>query len=97
MRKVGDILKEYLRERGWLVGNPYEPLFTGWSRIAGTGLGSHTRLVDVREGFMIVEADHPGWIQTARLRKNALLSAARTAAPEARITDIRFFLKAHNP
>jgi predicted nucleic acid-binding Zn ribbon protein len=92
LRKVGDILKDYLRERGWLTGNPYAPLFNDWNRIAGTGLASHARLVDVREGFMIVEVDHPGWMQMARMQKHTLLSAARAAAPEARITDIRFLL-----
>ncbi len=92
MKKVGDILREYLRERGWLSGNPYAALFSGWVTVAGSGLAEHTRLVDVRDGVMIVEADHPGWLQMARMRKDALLSHARLAAPEARIEDVRFFL-----
>ena len=92
MRKVGDILKDYLRERGWLGGNPYAPLFSDWGKVAGAGLAAHTRLTDVREGIMIVEADHPGWLQMARMRKQSLLSQARAAAPEARIEDVRFFL-----
>jgi len=96
LRKVGDILKDYLRERGWLTGNPYAPLFVDWSRIVGPGLASHARLVDVRKGFMIVEVDHPGWILMARMKKDRLLSAARAAAPEARITDIRFLLGARD-
>ena len=29
VKKIGDLLKEYLKEMGWLAGNPYEPLFTG--------------------------------------------------------------------
>ncbi len=92
MRKVGDILKDYLRERGWLAGNPYAPLFSGWDTVAGASLAAHTRLTDVRDGIMIVEADHPGWLQMARMRKETLLSQARAAAPDARIVDARFFL-----
>jgi predicted nucleic acid-binding Zn ribbon protein len=92
MRKVGDILRDYLRERGWLAGNPYASLFSGWATVAGTSLAAHTRLIDVRDGILIVEADHPGWLQMARMRKEALLSLARAAAPEARIVDVRFFL-----
>ena len=97
MRKVGDILKDYLRERGWLASNPYAPLFSGWSEIAGSGLAAHTQLVDVHEGIMIVEADHPGWLQMARMRKEALLSSARAAAPDARITGIRLLLGVREP
>ncbi len=92
MKKVGDILREYLRERGWLTENPYAALFQRWPQVAGTGLAAHTRLRDVRDGIMIVEADHPGWLQMARLRKAAILSAARAAAPAARLTDARFVL-----
>ncbi len=92
MRKVGDLLREYLRERGWLTQNPYTALFEGWHQVAGTVLATHTRLRDIRDGILIVEADHPGWLQMARMRKEALLSAARAAAPDARLADIRFVL-----
>jgi len=94
VRKVGDILREYLREKGWLTANPYGALFQNWSDVAGATLAGHVRLRDVRDGIMIVEADHPGWLQMAGLRKEALLSAARTTAPAARLTDIRFVLGA---
>ncbi len=97
MKKVGDLLREYLRERGWLTGNPYAGLFERWAQVAGTGLAAHVRLRDVRDGIMIVEADHPGWLQMARMRKEALLAAARAAAPEARLTDVRFVLGGREP
>ncbi len=97
MKKVGDILREYLRERGWLTGNPYAPLFSGWSQVAGSTLAAHTRLRDVREGVLVVEADHPGWLQMARMRQEAILSAAREAAPDARIVGVRLVLSAPEP
>ena len=77
MKKVGDLLREYLREKGWLGGNPYEPLFAGWRQIVGEPMAAHARLVDVRNGILIVEVDHPGWLQMLRLRQDALLEAAR--------------------
>jgi len=92
VKKVGDLLREYLRERGWLTQNPYGALFENWHNAAGSVLAAHTRLKDVRDGILIVEADHPGWLQMARLRKEVILSAARAAAPDARIADIRFVL-----
>jgi predicted nucleic acid-binding Zn ribbon protein len=94
VKKVGDILREYLREKGWLTENPYVALFQDWHQVAGTALAAHTRLRDVREGVMIVEADHPGWLQMAGMHKAELLSAARKAAPAALLTGIRFVLAA---
>ncbi len=92
MRKVGEILRDYLRERGWLTENPYAALFSAWTAVAGETLAAHARLRDIRDGVMIVSVDHPGWLQMARLRKEALLAGARAAAPAGRLDDVRFFL-----
>jgi len=94
MRKVGDILRDYLRERGWLTENPYARLFSEWTRVAGDALAAHARLHDIRDGVMIVSVDHPGWVQIAGLRKQVLLEAARAAAPAGRLLDVRFVLDA---
>jgi predicted nucleic acid-binding Zn ribbon protein len=92
VKKIGELLKDYLKEMGWLSGNPYDPLFRGWKEIAGEALASHSRLIDVRNGMLLVEVDHPGWLQMLQLRKSALLAAARRAAPEASIEGIRMRL-----
>jgi predicted nucleic acid-binding Zn ribbon protein len=92
VKSVGDLLKEYLRDKGWLSGNPYDPLFRDWNRLAGEVLGAHSRLLDVRDGFLQVEVDHPGWLQMGQLRKAAILDKARRLAPGARIEGIRFRL-----
>jgi predicted nucleic acid-binding Zn ribbon protein len=90
MKKVGDLLKEFMRERGWLEGNPYDPLFRDWGGIAGESLAAHARLIDIQNKVLLVEVDHPGWLLMAQLRKAALLEAARRAAPRAGVENIRF-------
>jgi len=92
MKRVGDLLREYLREKGWASQNPYAALFEQWPRIAGDALAKHCRLTDVDEGVLRVEVDHPGWLQMLQLRRVSLLEAARKAAPEARIDGMRIHL-----
>ncbi len=89
MKKAGDVLREFLRERGWLEGNPYDPLFKGWKAIAGEALSEHARLVDVQNGVLLVEVDHPGWLQMLQLRTTPLLEAARKTVPLASVTGLR--------
>ena len=89
MKKVGDLLREYLREKGWLGGSPYDPLFREWQAIAGEGLAPHARLVDVQKGILLIEVDHPGWLQMLQLRKAGLLEAARRMAPQAAVMGIK--------
>ncbi len=90
MKKVGDLVRQFLREKGWSDGNPYDPLFRAWAAVAGEGLAAHARLIDVRQGYLLVEVDHPGWLQLAQLRRAALLDAARRAAPLAAIDGVKF-------
>ncbi|HET6451156.1 MAG TPA: DUF721 domain-containing protein [Spirochaetia bacterium] len=97
MKKVGDLLRDYLRDRGWLSGSPYDPLFSGWQEIAGSAMGAHTRLADVQAGFLIVDVDHPGWMQMVRLREASLLDAARRAAPAVTVEGIRVRLREKGP
>ena len=92
MKSVGELLKEYLRERGWAAGNPYEPVFREWSRLAGEALATHSRLVDIQDAFLLVEVDHPGWLQMGQLRKEAIMEGARRLVPGTRIEGIRFRL-----
>jgi predicted nucleic acid-binding Zn ribbon protein len=89
VRKVGDVLREFLKERGWPAEDPYAPLFRGWEQIAGRELGSRSRVVEVEDGVVVVEVDHPGWLQMLLLRKRSLLDAARKAVPGGRIDDLR--------
>jgi predicted nucleic acid-binding Zn ribbon protein len=90
VKRIGDLLKLFMQERGWANGNPYDPLFKEWGKIAGGSLSAHSRLVDVQKGILLVEVDHPGWLQLAQLRKAALLEAAKRVAPLASIDGIRF-------
>jgi predicted nucleic acid-binding Zn ribbon protein len=89
VRKVGDVLREFLKQRGWPAEDPYAPLFRGWEQIAGHDLGSRSRVVEVEDGVIVVEVDHPGWLQMLQLKKRTLLEAARKAVPGGRIEDLR--------
>jgi len=89
VRKVGDVLRDFLKERGWPAEDPYTPLFRGWEEIAGPELGSRSRVVEVEDGVILVEVDHPGWLQMLLLKKRSLLAAARKAVPRGRIEDLR--------
>jgi len=89
VRKIGDVLRDFLKERGWPSEDPYARLFRGWEEIAGPDLGVRSRVVEVENGVVMVEVDHPGWLQMLQLRKKALLEAARKAVPGARVDDLR--------
>ena len=38
----------------------------------GQNLVSHSRIVDLKNGVLLIEADHPGWIELLQMHKNIL-------------------------
>ncbi len=64
-------------------------LFSSWQTIAGQDIGSHSTLRDIDGSTLIVEVDHPGWLQLIMLRKRELLKGVNKTFPELHITDIK--------
>jgi predicted nucleic acid-binding Zn ribbon protein len=93
IKKIGDLLRAYLTEKGWSSGDPFSAVFLRWTDIAGDELGSHARPVEIERDILIVEADHPGWAQTVGLRKTKLLAALNEVSPSAGIRDLRVRLR----
>jgi predicted nucleic acid-binding Zn ribbon protein len=88
MRRIGDLLREFLRDRGWLGQDPSAVIFLQWQTVAGEAFGGHSRPVEIEDGTLIVEVDHPGWLQLLLMKKVSLLAAVQEAAPGAGVRDL---------
>ena len=89
MKKIGEILSEYLRKRGWPSHDPCSRIFLEWKTLVGEPLCDHTEPVEISDGILHIKADHPGWIQMVSLKKAYLLERIREMAPGADITEIK--------
>jgi len=86
VKKIGDVFEGVPPGKGMALRQPLRPSFSrNGKRIAGDALAAHARLIDVQNGILLVEVDHPGWLQMLQLRKAPLLEAARQTAPLASI------------
>ena len=105
MRKAGDIISEIFRDRfgpGFLeTARQGSGLFSSWSQIVTEAwprsedvpaVAAHSKIREFERGLLIVEADHPGWIQILQTKQAALLSAAQRKYPELDIRSIAFRL-----
>ena len=62
----------------------------------GANLYSHSRIIDLKNGILLVEADHPGWIQTLRLYQKYILKGLNQKIPDLKISSLAFRLKGTN-
>ena len=83
-------------------------LFSSWARVvaeawsrgkAGPALDDipaaavHSRIRELERGVLLVEADHPGWIQLLMMKQAELLAVVKRRYPELDIQGIAFRLR----
>jgi hypothetical protein len=97
MKKAGDLLASFFDERVLKTARGYSELFSSWQSIAGDNIAAHSRIRELEHSVLLVEADHPGWIQILQTREKGLLDALRRRFPEQNITGISFRLSRERP
>jgi hypothetical protein len=82
MDKAGDILKEFLSFYNFEGGEKYVALFSSWRKMAGDDIAAHSRIVDLRKGALLVEVDHPGWMQMLQIKREEILKKLAAKYPD---------------
>ena len=107
MRKAGDIVSALFREQFGSefmeTARSTAGLFSSWVQVVAEAWpqgGSadlpaaavHSRIRELERGMLLVEADHPGWIQILQTKQGELLSSVQRRYPELNIQGIAFRL-----
>ena len=56
----------------------------------GERLAGNTRVIDLKNGVLLVESDHPGWIQYLRMYQKFILTGLKMNLPNLKITNLAF-------
>jgi hypothetical protein len=92
IKDIGSLLAAFFDEEKLRRGGRYAQFFESWKAVVGEHLASHSRVVDLDKGILIVEADHPGWIQLLQLRQTQALNALARRFPDLPLRGIAFRL-----
>jgi hypothetical protein len=65
----------------------------GQKSYAGQNLYDHSKIIDLKNGILLIEVDHPGWIQLFQVAQNYILKGFKKSAPELKISVLSFRLK----
>ncbi|NLM00183.1 MAG: DUF721 domain-containing protein [Treponema sp.] len=60
---------------------------------AGKKMADHSRVVDLKNGILLIETDHPGWTQKIQFHKNYIMIGLKNAFPCLEINTFAFKLK----
>lgn len=59
----------------------------------GKNLASHSRVIDLKNGILLVEADHPAWIQTLKIYQKYIIKGLNMRISNLKISSMAFRLK----
>jgi hypothetical protein len=92
VKSVRELLSAFFDDEKLSRGSRYAEFFTSWKFLVGDQLAAHSRVAEVERGILIVEAEHPGWIQLLQLRQSTILEGITTRFPELCLRSIVFRL-----
>jgi len=92
VKDVSSLLSSFFSEDKLRRGERFSDFFSSWPSLVGERLAAHSRVADVDKGLLVVEAEHPGWIQLLQLRQSAILEDAARRYPELGLRGIVFRL-----
>ena len=93
MKKAGELLQSYFDSETMNSARTYSAFFSSWKKIVDERLAAHSRIVELEGTVLVVEADHPGWIQLIQLKRSEILNAVRKMFPDLTVTAISIKLK----
>ena len=90
-RQASDILKELFSVMKIVPGE--ETIFEVWPELVGEEAADHLKIQDIKGKTLLLEADHPGWVQMAQLRKKEILEKIKGRFPDKYIDNIKISLR----
>jgi hypothetical protein len=101
MKRAGDLLRSFFEEvqfnRDSLTnGRMTANLFTSWAAAAKavdiSVAADHSRVRELEHKVLVIEAEHPGWVQLLQTKQSQLLEYVQRKFPELHIQGISFCL-----
>jgi hypothetical protein len=96
MKKAGDLLSAIIDEKMMGRAQGYSQLFYSWERLTAkhgiAAAADHSRIRELARNILLVEADHPGWIQILQTKEHKLLADLQGRFPGLGIGGISFRL-----
>jgi hypothetical protein len=92
IKDVSSLLSSFFDADKQSRGEQVSSFFASWPSFVGPRIAAHSRVADVDKGLLVVEADHPGWIQLLQLRQSSILETVAHRYPELGLRGIVFRL-----
>ena len=100
INKAGDFLsglfRQYFDEETLAQARKTAGLFGSWEEVIKAAkinaASDHSRIKEFEKGVLVIEAEHPGWIQLLQTKQKTILHILQKKYPDMKIQGISFYL-----
>lgn len=89
-KPLSAVLASAAEDMGWSIELDQAAVITAWPELVGEVTAPHTRVVELREGILIVQCDSTAWATELRRMRAVILTRIMDEYPGAGIDDLRF-------
>lgn len=72
---------------------PKDDIYSNWEKIISLKFSKHLKIKEVKDGCLILIADHPAWQQKANMSKNNILKKINKLIPSTNIKTIHIICR----
>ena len=79
-----------------LIHNKNSPeiaVYSRWAHYVGTGVASHSTPVEIQNHTIVIEVDHPAWLQKLHMESVAIIKNINKKNPTLAIKGVQFYLR----
>lgn len=102
----GEVINNVFRNISLEESNKAINIYNEWKKILckikssnpneGQNIAEHSRVVDLKNGILLIEVDHPGWQNLIQFYKKFILKGFEFSFPELKIKTLAFRLKGND-
>ena len=68
-----DILNQFMDTLDYSDYEKEQKIENTWEKIAGIKISSHSKIKEIKNGVLVIEVEHPGWIQCIQFEKKNII------------------------
>ena len=94
IEKVSDILAKLpmFSESQQVMMRELGKFYGDWKTIAGDRYYTHAKPVDIKNGILIIEVEHSGWISLIQFKAESIVKRMESKYPELKVKGVAFRL-----
>lgn len=89
---IKDVLTQFMDSLDYSEYEKEQKIENTWEKMAGSKIASHSKIKEIKNETLIIEVDHPGWIQYILFEKDKILKTINKKFPELNIRDFNIFV-----